>query len=69
MQHYIETLRPIGFLIDAELVLPAVGVAFVNDRPNDRRAGADALAEDLFLRLVIVTTSARDHQRAQRFHG
>ena len=56
----IEAFGPIRFFVSAVFDVFVGGIASVNNGPGDVGAGADAVAQDFFLRLVIVAAAAGD---------
>src|SRR5690349_19615918 len=69
MDDHIEAFGPIRPFVDAEFVVFAIRVAFMNNGPGHIGAGADAFGQDFLLSLVIMATAARDKQSMQRLGG
>src|SRR5437667_6719956 len=62
----IEPFGPIRFLVNAELVVFSVAVAFMENGPGDIRPGANAFGEDFLLGLVIMTAAPGDEEGLER---
>src|SRR4051794_19348801 len=67
----VVALPPVWLFVDAHAMAAAIVFALwnalVNDRPFHVGPGADPFAQDLLLRFVVVTASAANHERPDRF--